>query len=151
MPNTLRTKFLGQTVNVKNLELEIINTRAQINNMKLERNAFQMAFLVELIISALKGDGAVSNLKFNLESLFAVAKDTSARLNGSAYDHVADLCASMISVAGTLVDGGDVQKDKNIRLLKPLSEAILLACHPEIDSKIMTDKITGAIYRYQTK
>ena len=151
VPNTLKMKSLGQAVNVASLEAEINKTKGRINNLKLERNAFQMAFLVELIVPALRGAGAVAQLQQNLEALFIMAKDTSMRLNGSAYDHVADLCSSMITVTSALVDQGAGHAEKDVKLLKPLSEAILLACHPESDSITLAGKITGAINRFHTK
>jgi len=152
VPNTFEQKIKGEKVDQTSLNAMIAKVQDDINDQRLKRNAFQIAFLVELILPLLK-EGKTSNpdLKSNLERLVDVAKDTGVRMEGTEYDHVNNLCTSMLEVAERLSGALDQPSKKDIDLMKPLSDAILLGFNPESDAAQMAGQITDAVTSYSAK
>lgn len=152
VPNTFEKKIKGEKIDQTSLNAMIAKVQDDINDQRLKRNAFQIAFLVELVLPPLK-EGKTRNpdLKSNLERMVSVAKDTGIRMEGTAYDHVNNLCESMLEVAERLEGNLDQPTKKDVDLLKPLSDAILLGFNPESDAAQMADQITDAVTSYSSK
>ena len=59
-----------------------------------------------------------------LERLFYVAEDSSRRMVGTKYDHMSELCQSLIKVTTDIRAAGGNPDSKDVKLLNPLSQAI---------------------------
>ncbi|MEQ9489219.1 MAG: response regulator [Alphaproteobacteria bacterium] len=152
VPNTFQKKIKGEKIDQTSLNAMIASVQEDINDQRLKRNAFQLAFLVELVLPLLvEGKTDSADLKSNMDRMAAVARDTGIRMEGSEYDHVNNLCASMLEVAERLAGDLNNPSKKDIDLLKPLSDAILLGFNPESDAAQMAGQITDAVSTYSAK
>ena len=59
-----------------------------------------------------------------LKRLLYVAEDSRRRMVGTKYDHVSELCQSLIKVTVNIRAAGGSPESKDVRLLNPLSQAI---------------------------
>lgn len=152
VPNTFEQKIKGEKIDQASLNAMIAKVQDDINDQRLKRNAFQIAFLVGLVLPPLL-EGKTDNpeLRPNLERMVDVAKDTGIRMEGTAYDHVNNLCTSMLEVAERLSSDLENPAKKDVDLLKPLSDAILLGFNPESDAAQMAGQITDAVTTYTSK
>ncbi|RED52250.1 response regulator transcription factor [Aestuariispira insulae] len=151
VPNTLSDKMAGRPVNAAQLQRAIRGINAEINEMKLRRNAFQISFLVELLLPQLEQREPLTDAQEQLRHLRQVARDTTARMDGTRYSHVADLAQSLQEIARSLEETVDLPDVKDIKLLKRLSQAILLAFNPGTDAEALAGEISSAVSKYDAK
>ena len=59
-----------------------------------------------------------------LKRLLYVAEDSRRRMVGTKYDHVSELCQSLIKVTTDIQAAGGSPESKDVKLLNPLSQAI---------------------------
>ena len=88
VPNTLRAKVQGVAINPGALQQEIDAALTEVNEQKLLRHAFQVGFLVGVIVptyDAGKLDAAVLE---EIKLLVFVARDVERRMRGTQYEHV---------------------------------------------------------------
>lgn len=124
VPNSLKVKATGQKEEMEAIQRAIDEAIADVNLRKLERHAAQIALLVDKIVPDLeKGvvDGPVQQF---LKRLLYVAEDSSRRMVGTKYDHVSELCQSLIKVTTDIRAAEGSPEDKDVRLLSSLSQAI---------------------------
>ena len=151
VPNPLGAKLRGEPMRVTDLEAAIRDTRHQVNEQRLNRNGFQVAFLVEQILPQLREGHATEETRHLLEKLHQVTKDTADRLVGTAFEHVGELCTAMRDVVETLQANMMAPPVKALLLLKRLGDALLLAFHPSADGAAMAEQIAAAVKRYQSR
>ncbi|MEE9545324.1 MAG: response regulator, partial [Rhodospirillales bacterium] len=101
VPNTLREKASGQTTS-GSLQDFIDATVVKVNLEKLKRYALQIGVLVEMILPAYEANRIDDKLAEDLGRLHYIAEDTGRRLVGTPYDHVSELCESLIKVTGDI-------------------------------------------------
>lgn len=123
VPNVLKAKITGKS-DEDTMAQSIADAVAEVNLQKLERYAVQIGILVEMILPAYAQDQFDARLEENLNRLNYVAQDTSRRLVGTKYDHISELCQNLIGVAGDIRSRKKTPLDKDLKLLKPLSQAI---------------------------
>ncbi|MFC1672756.1 response regulator transcription factor [Pseudomonadota bacterium] len=125
VPNTLKAKILGKgNVDITNLQREIDACIKKVNLQKLDRHAHQALFLVERIVPGLAFGEPDETTKRSLERLLYVAEDTARRMVGTKFEHVGELCKSLIDVTGRILAAGEFPAPKDVDLLKPLAKAI---------------------------
>ncbi len=152
VPNTLSAKISGEKVDATKLSAMVKRAQNTINDQRLKRNAFQICFLVGLILPALAEDRLDDpELEENLRRVLATSRDTSERMLGTEYEHVSNLCNNMIDVVERLLDDLMSPSTKDISLLKPVSDAILLGFHPTSDAATMASEINNALSAYDRR
>lgn len=151
VPNTLRSKIRGEKIDRTELNRAIVEAQSSINDQKLKRNAFQIAFLVEVVLPEFKRREVSANLLTGLDKLLETARDTAGRVKGTKWAHVSDLCSSLIRVAASLRETVEQPEKKEIDLLKPLSEAILAALHPDDSAADFAGEISSAVAGYKKR
>lgn len=151
VPNTLRSKVKGEPVDRRALSSAIVEAQTEINDQRLNRNAFQIAFLVNLLLPELKKTEVTDERIKTVERLIEVSRDTGTRMKGTDYEHVNSLCSAMIRVASSINDSISHPDAKDVELLKPMSEAILAAFNPDASAAEMANRISGAIDGYKRK
>ena len=125
VPNVLRAKAMGD----KRLDRSVIQRQVDdfistINLQKLDRHASQAIWLVERIVPGLAFGGPDEPTRRALERLLYVSEDISRRMVGTSYEHVSELCQSLVDVTQRIMDAGDFPAPKDVDLLKPLANAI---------------------------
>lgn len=151
VPNTLAAKMKGQTVKPDEIQQAIQSAQKEVNEMKMQRNAFQISFIVALIKQRLEKGDTSSDLLEKLRLLKKMSDDIGNRLKQTRFAHVAELSSSMSRVADSLIDNLHNPGAKDIELLKPLADAILLAFNPENDAADMAGQITSAVDTYRKR
>lgn len=139
VPNLLKAKALEHR-DALDLQIAIDMASAEINERKMERHAVQIVYLVERIGPAyLMGSAEEREVVPMLDRLLYVSEDLSRRLQGSRFDHAADLCHAMVALAGRIRAKPTEPDSKDIRLLPELTQAIQRAFHPSGDTQAARD------------
>lgn len=123
VPNPLRSKVMGEADGME-LQNAIEDAIDQVNIHKLERYAVQIEFIVDKIIPTLKRGEINEPVKKFLDRLLFVAEDTSRRMVDTKFEHVSELCQSLIQVTNSIIAGGDTPDEKDVLLLEQLGQAI---------------------------
>lgn len=125
VPNPLAHKAVNGAADIQALQREISRSVAEVNLQKLERHAVQVEYLVKGIVPNLEKGVDDDVTQRMLDRLLYVAQDTARRLVNTKYDHVSDLCQSLIKVTTVLQNAGAERAGlKEARLLSPLADAI---------------------------
>lgn len=124
VPNPLAYKTGHQKMSIHEVQQAISQTVAEVNLHKLERHAVQIDYLVKGIVPNLEKGQDDDITHRMLDRLLYVSEDTSRRLHGTKYDHVSELCQTLIKVTTTLLNAPDKTGMKEVKLLTHLSDAI---------------------------
>ncbi len=124
VPNSLKVKATGQKEEMEAIQRAIDEAIADVNLRKLERHAAQIALLVDKIVPDLEKGVVDEPVQQFLKRLLYVAEDSRRRMVGTKYDHVSELCQSLIKVTTDIRAAGDRPESKDVSLLSPLSQAI---------------------------
>ncbi len=151
VPNTLRAKVRGEPISIDRLQQEIDATMAQVNEQKLSRHAYQIGFLVGLILPAYQDGKLHESTSEKINQLVLVTQDVMRRTTGTQYEHVSDLCRSLIGVVTGIQDSFPKPAEKDMKLLSPLSDAILMGFHPDTDAAAMASEITDSIEKFEAR
>lgn len=151
VPNTLRSKVRGEPVDRSAIDRAIRDAQGDINDQRLKRNAFQIGFLINLLLPELKKFEVTEERIKTVDRLITVSRDTGNRMKGTDYEHVSSLCNAMIRVASSIADSISHPEKKDVDLLKPMSEAILAAFNPDLSAVDMAGQISSAVSNYKQR
>lgn len=144
VPNPLQAKAMGE-MDDEFFQQEVDRFSTILNEQKMERNAVQIAYLVDRILP-LYDEGEVNkNIAKPLNRLLFVVEDIGRRLEGTAYDHVGDLCSSMVSVVKNMCQSPVSPDPKDLRLLPELSQAIGAAFELDGESAELARDISASV------
>ena len=130
VPNPVKAKVEGKVAQ-EEMQGDIDNFTAMLNEQKMERYAFQVGYLVDRIVP-LYEDGTVDmGIVSHLDRLEWVSEDLSRRVKGTSLDHVNDLCESMAAVAAGIRKMPLSPETRDIKLLPQLARAIQRAFSPD--------------------
>ncbi len=124
VPNSLKVKATGQKDEIDAVQGAIDEAIADVNLRKLERHADQIGFLVAKIVPDLEKGVVDEPVQQFLKRLLYVVEDSRRRMVGTKYDHVSELCQSLIKVTTDIQAAGGSPESKDVKLLNPLSQAI---------------------------
>ena len=124
VPNILKAKATGRKEEMDAIQRAVDEAIADVNLRKLERHAVQIACLVDKIVSNLEKGVLDEPVQQFLKRLLYVAEDSRRHMVGTKYDHVSELCRSLIKVTTDIRAAGDSPESKDVKLLSPLSQAI---------------------------
>ena len=144
VPNTLRAKITGEEDDI-DIQHAIDRTIAKVNQQKLDSHSKQISVLAEAVVAAYERREVNDNLARNLDRLFYVAEDAGRRLVGTPYDHVSELCQSLIKVTGNIRQNRAKPESKDLQLLKPLSQAIRAAFHEDAETAAIARRISASV------
>ena len=123
VPNPLKAKALGE-VDVEHLQREIERVAQVLNAQKMERHAYQIAYLVDRI-PPLYGDGTVDeNVIPMLDRLLYVSRDITRRLEGTRFAHMGEICHSMADLAARVRRAPTSPDSQDLQDLSKLAEQI---------------------------
>ncbi len=151
VPNTLRAKVRGESVNLTVLQQEIDAALAEVNEQKLSRHAYQIGFLVGIIDPAYNEGELDASVLEEINHLGFVARDVERRMIGTQFEHVGDLCQSLIGLVTGIQASFPKASDKDMELLKQLSDAVLVGFHPNNESAAMAAEISDSIKSFEAK
>lgn len=123
VPNPVKRSALGQVTGAS-FQKEIDSFVKVVNEQKVERNAFQISFLVEKILPLYQTGKATTDTSQLLDRLKYVSEDIGRRLKGSKHDHVSELCSTLLGVVNSICRDYQQPSSKDLQLLQKLSLAI---------------------------
>lgn len=125
VPNVLRAKAMGdKRLDHSTIQRQIDDFIDEVNVQKMDRHANQALWLVERIGPGLAFGGPDEPTQRALERLLYVSEDIGRRMVGTPYEHVSELCQSLIDVTKRILAAGEFPSPKDVDLLKPLASAI---------------------------
>jgi hypothetical protein len=151
VPNTLKQRALGDKVDYEGVRGMIDNAMVTINEQRLSRHSYQIAFLVRLISEGRGKPGGDPAVPGYIRRLSGIARDVGERLAGTRYEHVSDLCSNLIDTAGRIAAKPDKPDFKDIELLKPLSDALIVGFNPKKQSADMATEINAMLKNFAAR
>jgi DNA-binding response OmpR family regulator len=128
VPNSLREKALGQYDAVK-LKAEIDAARADINGQKIDRQAYQVAFLAEKILEDLANND-LSGTGQRLGELKKITNELKMRAFSAGAKDLEELCVPLRTVIDSLIKSRGKFGKKDTELLAQLSLAVRASVRP---------------------
>jgi len=121
VPNPLKT-MVQERPNKENLRNEIAAMVTVMNEMKIERHAYQIVYLVERI--APTGDAAPDdgNLGQHLERLSWVARDIAHRVEGSLFADWGERCQALVALTTRIGEAGMKPAANDFDALRKLAQ-----------------------------
>ncbi len=145
VPNVLKAKATGDK-NLAGLLASIERSIAAINQKKLEQHACQIVGIVNHLAPRLVAGGPLdATVGGLLARLLRAAEDTERRVAGTAHEHISELCQSLIKVARSISARPANPDAKDVKLLRPLSQAIQAAFSTDVDTSAATRMISNSI------
>ena len=151
VPNTLRTKVHGVDVSPGELRQNIDVVLTEVNEQKLLRHAFQIGFLVGVIPPTYDAGKLDESVLEETNLLVSVTRNIERRMRGTQYEHVSDLCQTLISLVTRMQENFPNLSDKDTELSKQLSDAVLVGFHPDNDAAEMASEISASIKSFEAK
>jgi len=151
VPNTLRSKAMGEAVNVADLKATVGQVMTEINDQRLVRHSYQINFLVGLILPAYLEGKVTPEMRIHVTRLSGVSAEVEGRLAGSRFEHVGELSRTMSGVANSIQGNWREPNIKDVELLEPLSQAILNGFNPDKDSSDMAGEINLMVSKFSGK
>ncbi|NQU56743.1 MAG: response regulator [Rhodospirillales bacterium] len=102
-----------------------------VNEQKVERHADTIHWLMERLIAQQKSEVSASelNLPEQMQRLNDVAKDLANRLNGTNYQHAAEMCMTLEKMTFFMTETPDLAGQEEISLLGKLTNVIKRKCN----------------------
>lgn len=151
VPNTLGAKARGRPLSMEALREMIGEAMFEINEQRLKRHSFQIAFLVGEILPAFQNNNLDDVAKKSIVRLSEIANEIGFRLQNSNFEHVANLCHNLIKVTASIRKDLRNPNRKDLDLLKPLSDAILISFNPDRNAAAMAGEINVMLDKFGTK
>lgn len=125
VPNTLREKAIGDhNLDANAIQAQIDDCIKLVNLEKLDRHAHQVTWLVERIVPSMTFGEPDGPTLQHLKRLLYVSEDISRRMVGTKFEHVGELCRSLIDVTTRILNNKEMPSPKDVGLLKPLAQSI---------------------------
>lgn len=125
-PNTLKARANGQVLSYGEIEHMINQASSNLKLLKVDVIGIQISAHITNLVPMLERGGRVDPaIRAELLALLDITDSSDEKLSGSKYEHVAELCNSLGNVASSIIASrGGAPDARDIRLLKPLSQAI---------------------------
>ena len=146
VPNPLKAKA-ADDASAGDLQAEIDRVANLLNEQKMERHAYQIAYLVERVVPLYEDGAADLSVIPHLVRLLYVSEDINRRLKGTRYHHVGELCLSMVNVVRALRRAPLSPDRKDISLMPALAQAIKCAFEPKENVAELAHDISESVKR----
>lgn len=141
VPNTLKDKMEGRKVSAAALSGQIASTVKEMNSRRLEEAAIQLNANIDSVCRAFEARDRFDDIEYALSQASYAAKEI-ANL-GSI--EIVKLCASLMGIIDAVrVDLKQVPA-KQIELLWPMAQSILMACKAEASSNPVMEEISKTL------
>ena len=151
VPNTLRSKALGKFIDPAALDAAIDSAVNDVNEQRLKRHSYQIAFLINLIVPAYTEGAVDPATEVHLARLIEITDEVGDRLAGSSFEHVADLCQTLIDVVHSIRRDPLNPDPKDVELLGSLANAVLVGFNPEKGSAVVAGEITAMVRKFAAR
>ena len=146
VPNTLAARAKGE--DMAGITEIIDSFWSGVTEERQVRNSFQIVFLVDLILPALRARSITADLPGHLDRLVQTCTEATQRNKTSYNSQSTELFERLTFVAKAIAENPMNPGQKNIALLKPLAQAIHKSINPGIDEKKLASEISTALEKY---
>ncbi len=146
VPNPVKAKVEGNT-DGEALQSAVDAVAGVINEQKMERHAFQIDYLVNIIVPMYEAGAVTSDVVRFLDRLLFVSEDISRRLEGTPHAHVGELCQSMVAVTGGVRKNPMSPMGQDLKLMPQLAKAIKRAFEPAEEAAALARDISQSVSR----
>ncbi len=150
VPNPLKAEATDKT-SAEDIQAEVDRVANVLNEQKMERHAYQINYLVERIVPLYEDGTADESIVPHLDRLLYVSEDIIRRLQGTRYDHVGELCLSMVNVVRAVRQAPLSPDRKDIALMPALAQAVKCAFRPQADVVAISRDISATVERRTAK
>jgi DNA-binding response OmpR family regulator len=151
VPNTLRAKAEGKPARLEDLEQTIALAQKAIDEEKRRRDAFQITFLAGLIVSGTPGLNDDDTNRDYLESLIDACADLLERISGTPFARLAEICTELRNLAQRMVSTGRVSEPQALKMLRPMSDALMTDLNPGANPVELAEQVNAAIRGYRER
>ena len=151
VPNTLRAKAEGRPPRPDELEETIARAQKAIDEEKRRRDAFQITFLAGLIVSGTPGLNDDDTNRDYLESLIDACSDLLERISDTPFARLAEICTELRSLAQRMVATGRVSEPQALKMLRPMSDALMAGLNPGTATAELAEQVNAAIRGYRER
>lgn len=131
-PNTLKARALNEG-SVDDVQAMVDAAIENVNTKALESHAEDINELVTIITPRLATGEVDATARLCLDRLRYASEDANRRLDGTHYDHVSELCQTLLGIVNSIRNSGGTPAPKDIQLLSPLNKAIQLGFDKNAD------------------
>lgn len=131
-PNTLKARALNEASH-DDIQSMVDQAIQQVNNQALEAHAEDINELVTIVTPRLASGQIDATARLCLDRLRYSAEDANRRLGGTRYDHVSELCQTLLTVVNSVRNSGGTPSPQDVKLMDPLNKAIQLGFDKNAD------------------
>ena len=147
VPNTLKDKLEGKPVDPAALSEQVDALMREMQNSRLETTATILAEKVEQVCVTYENGQPLDGIGDTLALISRTADDIRRLGKGD----IKVLSASLVRIAGPLLRGKQDIGAREVELLRPLAQSILLAAKPNSDDPAVMAEISRAVARFAPK
>ncbi|SCA57811.1 putative Response regulator consisting of a CheY-like receiver domain [Candidatus Terasakiella magnetica] len=131
-PNTLKARALNEGT-IDEVQAMVDAAITNVNTKALESHAEDIEELVTILIPRLATGEIDATARLCLDRLRYAAEDANRRLDGTIYNHVSDLCQTLLGIVNSIRNCGGTPGERDVKLLGPLNKAIQLGFDKNAD------------------
>ncbi len=131
-PNTLKSRALKEGSS-DDIQAMVDAAIQNVNTKALEAHAGDIEELVTILVPRLSTGEIDATAKLCLDRLRYSSEDANRRLGGTEYDHVSELCQTLMGIVTGIINSGGIPAPKDVKLLSPLNKAIQLGFDKNAD------------------
>ncbi len=131
-PNTLKARALNEGT-IDEVQAMVDSAIQTVNTKALESHAEDINELVTIVTPRLATGEMDATAKLCLDRLQYASEDANRRLGGTQYDHVSELCQTLLGIVNSIRNSGGTPAAKDVKLLTPLNKAIQLGFDKNAD------------------
>lgn len=147
VPNTIGMKARGERIDFVELQKTIVGIMSQINDERLKQNARRISFLAGRVIEDIQMDRFGNRVHEDAARIIEISGDIYDRLPEGELFHVLELCGSVSRLTKNIVQHQDEMGEKELALLKSVSDAMVFCFNTESDSVQFAHQVMGMVNR----
>ena len=151
VPNTLRDKIAGNPIDEQALCAHIESTLKDINSSRLQQGSLQLACQVEVLIRVFSAGKVGKSTRNHIGRIIQSTEDIVMRVQNTEFEQLKGLCESLIKVAREVYRRPKKADPKQVDLMRPLSQSILVSTNPELKSQLPAEEIEDMVSNYATR
>lgn len=130
---------------------EVERARVAISEEKLRRMGFQISFLVNLVMDAIENGTVTPDSLMHAKRLVVMAREAGDKLEEFGNPGVLQLCRSLQLVGASVSRKLAEAPEKDLKLMRPISTAILMALFPAEGEEALATQIADTVEQYKTR
>ena len=151
-PNSYAEKVRGTYSGVDSVLAQLAAARREIGEERCRREAFQVAFLARLISEDRKRGADPADLKKNLLRMRNFAGELGRRNESLAGPPIAKILTTLEQTLATLLEGPDPDAtDRLIRLLEPVSQALVVSLRDDLTESDLAAEIGDTVATFRSR